>query len=126
MAAEEVKGMERMLGGRKRQKREVKETRVDRWLSLPPISVSALLLPQALRQANESINVSVYPAMSRVARFHTNSTDRNRFCNCSPLLNHFSSDCPHSWHVTERGISVSCYLKRKMFSMLTMALIDHC
>ena len=35
MAAEEVKGMERMLGGRKRQKREVKETRVDRWLSLP-------------------------------------------------------------------------------------------
>ena len=36
MAAEEVKGMERMLGGRKRQKREVKETRVDRWLSLPP------------------------------------------------------------------------------------------
>ena len=90
------------------KKREVKETRVDRWLSLPPISVSALLLPQALRQANESINVSVYPAMSRVARFHTNSTDRNRFCNCSPLLNHFSSDCPHSWHETERGISVSC------------------
>ena len=37
MAAEEVKGMERMLGGRKRQKREVKETRVDRWLSLPPM-----------------------------------------------------------------------------------------
>ena len=37
MAAEEVKGMERMLGGRKRQKREVKETRVDRWLSLPQI-----------------------------------------------------------------------------------------
>ena len=35
MAAEEVKGIERMLGGRKRQKREVKETRVDRWLSLP-------------------------------------------------------------------------------------------
>ena len=33
MAAEEVKGMERMLGGRKRQKREVKETRVD--CSLP-------------------------------------------------------------------------------------------
>ena len=35
MAAEEVKGMERMPGGRKRQKREVKETRVDRWMSLP-------------------------------------------------------------------------------------------
>ena len=35
MAAEEVKGMERMPGGRKRQKGEVKETRVDRWLSLP-------------------------------------------------------------------------------------------
>ena len=42
MAAEEVKGMERMLRGRKRQKREVKETRVDRWLSLPPSSVIAL------------------------------------------------------------------------------------
>ena len=43
MAAEEVKGMERMLGGRKRQKREVKETRVDRWLSLPPSMFFKLL-----------------------------------------------------------------------------------
>ena len=42
MAAEEVEGMVRMLGGRKRQKREVKETRVDRWLSLPPIGLSGL------------------------------------------------------------------------------------
>ena len=42
MAAEEVKGMERMLGGRKRQKREVKETRVDRWLSLPQVLTKIL------------------------------------------------------------------------------------
>ena len=39
MAAEEVKGMERMSGGRKRQEREVKETRVDRWLSLRLIAI---------------------------------------------------------------------------------------
>ena len=43
MAAEEVKGMERMLGGRKRQKREVKETRVDRWLSLPQEQLYVLI-----------------------------------------------------------------------------------
>ena len=35
VAAEEVKGKERMLGGKKRQKWEVKGTRVGRWLSLP-------------------------------------------------------------------------------------------
>ena len=34
--------MERMLGGKKRQKREVKETRADRWLSLPLIGILAL------------------------------------------------------------------------------------
>ena len=67
MAAEEVKGMERMLGGRKRQKREVKETRVDRWLSLPlssldliPDSFLGLLEAKALRVMLSGRNGSPY------------------------------------------------------------------
>ena len=57
MAAEEVKGMERMLGGRKRQKREVKETRVDRWLSLPPeITIIGMMVSSNVEYQGLSID----------------------------------------------------------------------
>ena len=56
MAAEEVKGMERMLGGRKRQKREVKETRVDRWLSLPHLGLFLVADTQLYKRLCPSVH----------------------------------------------------------------------
>ena len=66
MAAEEVKGMERMLGGRKRQKREVKETRVDRWLSLPPRTRDS-----STCSVDPSVHQCVHYASLKIAVFGT-------------------------------------------------------